>query len=540
MSLSSKEIAQLVSQLEHPDAEHQREIMDELIALGTSIVPQLTASLSLVEPSAREALVRVLSELGDTRAMVPLMRLVYDRRDRIEDANARGLAMKALMQLAQPSHAPKMFDFLMDVRRDADPFVRGWALEAMGRFGDARVRPILGEALKDEHDFVRERAHAALESLEGGEQHGLEQSELSRDEILQKIRNAQDGERVFWMNALHEREDTFELAVKLVKEGGKGAVIGLQVLLGLDDERARDVARRAFDRVDTSANKAICLRILAKSLHSDASPEELAIIRAGHAHSDTFVRMAAMAAGGVSGEDELVRRAMDALQSRDLHVAISAAEALSHGLTPEMKRFLPQLRDALARAHKMRHDLNDEEPALLEAHMLRAITNVLPGLVVGRSDVQRDALRSLREASAHWPVLVSALRLLRDTTDGVPALAKEERWQASHTLPLIELLTSEDDRVRERVIALLKHGAPSGIGALADQLERIIHDDSLDLTQDIIPLLERSGSQRAKQLLQDLCASPDEAVQLAAQAALRNLRNAQPVIDARFSRPPDA
>jgi HEAT repeat protein len=530
-----EEIARLIPQLDHPDAELQRGVMDQIVIMGSDAIDPLAANLNFAEPAACEAIVRILGEIGDTSAMVPLMRFVFDNKESIEKSDARGLAMRAIMHLAQPSHAPKLFDFLMDVRHDQDPFVRGWALEAMGKFGDARAEPILRDALSDEHDFVRERATSALDALEdsGGREQGLKR-ELSDTEILQKLRNAKDGEKTFYLNALAERDDAFELAARLVREGNKGELTGLQLILNMDDSRGREVARRHFRATDNAAHRAICLRILARFLQSDASPEEIAIIQAGFQDSDSFVRMAASAAAGVSGDEDLVKRAIGALKGRDIHAALSAAEALGRGLTPKMKRFVPQLRDALEQAHYLRLRTREEEPALLEAHLLRAINNLLPEVVVGRTDLQNDALRSLEKAGPFWPVIVSALRLLRDATAEEPARADEDRWTNSQTRYLVDLLDNEDDRVRSRVIDLLKHAGAPGETSIATAVERLIHDASFDVVEDGIPLLELAGGERSRTILKDLSSSPDERIANAAAAALRDRRNSQSVIDVSF------
>ncbi|CAN0600008.1 unnamed protein product, partial [Laminaria digitata] len=157
----------------------------------------------------------------------------------------------------------------------------------------------------------------------------------------------------------------------------KGELTGLQLLLQMEDGRARDVAKRHYHATDSDAHRAICLRILAKFLESDASADEVAVLRAGLQNRDSFVRMAALTAGAVSGDEELVRKGVESLKGRDIHAALSTAEALGRGLTPKMKRFVPQLRDALSQAHQLRVRTREEDPSLLEAHLLRALNNLL-------------------------------------------------------------------------------------------------------------------------------------------------------------------
>lgn len=534
---SPEQLAALIDRLDHPDAIFQRELMDNLVSLGPEIIPNLAANLSMAEPNVKTCLVRILAEIGDARAILPLMRFVFDNRGSIEDADARGLAMQGIMKLARPEHASKLFDFLWDMRQDADPFVRGYALEAMARFGDRRAEPILRGALSDEHEFVRQRAKLGLEHLEqntGTEQ--LAQNETSDAAILQKIRGSDGADRAYWLGILTERPNAFELASALVREEGKGQLIGLQLLQQLQDPRARQIATRHYRATRDAANQAICLRLLAQYMRADASHSELEIIRDGHAHSDPFVRMAALAAGGASGDGALVDQTARALESRDFHTALNAAEALSNGTTPEMRRLIPRLRDALDRAFKKRWSARDEESALLEAHLLRALGNVVDDRLVGRRDIELDALRSLDGARDHWPVLSSALRLLRQTSEDRRPLASDERWPRAATRQLADLLGHENLKVRDRALALLLYGAPADVTEIPLAVERPARLD-MDFALRAVPLLEQTGGERSKEVLDMLANAPDEQVRLAAAAAARRLRNSQDVIDATFVKP---
>ena len=90
MATVRDEIARLIPQLDHPDAELQRGVMDQIVLMGPEAIDPLVANLGFATPEACEAIVRILGEIGDTSAMVPLMRFIYDNKGSIEKSDARG------------------------------------------------------------------------------------------------------------------------------------------------------------------------------------------------------------------------------------------------------------------------------------------------------------------------------------------------------------------------------------------------------------------------------------------------------------------
>lgn len=546
MSPSLQDIAQIIAHLDHPDGKHQRDAMELLLSQGPEIIDPLVASLSISEPRGRAGIIRVLGELNDQAALLPLMRFVFDRKDSLPDRDARGLAMEAISRLAGPSQATRLFDFLMQMRQDQDPFVRGWTIEALGKFGDARANPIIAEAMQDPDEFVRQRARVVMSAQERLNQQpgqdALKGEQLSEQELMQKMRAVQGGERAYYADVLLNRPNAFELVTTLISEGGKGAMLGLQLLQKMPDPRARQVATQYFSHQEDATARAICLRIVAAHLKGDADAQELRIIEQGLNNPDEFVRMAAMAAAAASGHDPLTRQAIAVVErgsSQGTIPALEAAEALSRGLSPSQKRLLPELRDALHQAQRRRLGHPIDEHIQIEAHMLRALNNLIDDEpLIGTHEVIEQALGSLKDSERCWPIIVSALRLLRDLV-GERMLPVDGRFSAAQSIHLLPLMTHEDERVRGRVLDLLKRGAPEGFNALSSKLERLVHDPTLDLAQDIIPLIERAGGERARRLLMDLEQSKDPNTSQAAKNALRAMRAQQPVIEAKFTRPPE-
>jgi HEAT repeat protein len=530
--MNRQKVAQLVDALDHPDAVHQRDVMDQLVAEGPDIIDPLVANLSVAEPRARKCIVRVLAELDTTEALLPLMRFVFDTRESIVDGDARGLAMQAISGLATDSHASKVFQFLLDIYQDDDPFVRGYAIEAMGKFGDRRALPLVQEALADDQEFVQEKARDAVAALETkiSEAHD---EDVDDEELLQAIRGKQGGEREYYLNQLRTRDNAFELAERLVTEGGRGVIAGLEYMLESNDPRARSAARRHALSNDSPSELAICLRILSDHIRGDATEDELAVIRGALYNTDSFVQLAALEAAGVSGDDTLIERAVDATRNSDMDRRYAAAAGLSVGLRPEHRKFLPDLIEAVGLANARRLAVVSDDTVRIEAYLIRAIHRVVSEGGFGTSQAQEVALTSLEGALDMRPLVVTALELLDDTTPE-EGYDEDRRWPTDATRRLADLLAHPDDAIRDRTLNLLLRGAPSGLNAIIPSLERIIYDRGADIAGKVIPLLERVGTDDAIRLLGDLTEEKDDEVRVSAEAALKRLRNAEPYIDAEF------
>lgn len=527
-------IAQLVDELAHPDSEARRERMKTLIDLGSEAVPVLTNNLRLVDIDIRTSLVRVLGEIGDDRALLPLMRYVFDARGEPEESDARGLAMQAIMNIAEPRHADKLFDFLIDMKDDDDPFVRGYVVEAFGEIGDRRAEPFVEEGLDDEDEFVRERAERARKRLDAPEA-SSGQAELSQQQILQKLRISSGSEFEYYVNEFLKREDAFDIATRLVREDERDTMRGLRLLEKLDDPRVRQVARRQYELTPSDSARAVCLRLLADHLEGDASAEEQQVIRDGVRSRDPFIELAALEAAGVSGEEGLVRRAIDAVDSNDAERALTAAKALSRGLDPSKRPILPDLVDVFHAIHRRRvgasaEELQDEHLVRIEAHLVRAIHGVVSEPGLGLDEARTAALTALEQAASHRPILVTALSLLDDLLpdDG---LDSNKRWEGPDVQPLLDLLEHPDEEVVDRALTIVDRGLAGDVPGLADSLSRLLYSDVDTLLDRIVPMLERAGDRRAVELLEELGEHSDETVRETAESTLRRLRNRQDVLD---------
>lgn len=531
-------IARMVERLDHPDAIHQREVMDAIIAFGPQAIEPLAANLVLSNGRVQTALVQILGEFEDSRAVLPLMRFVWDSRGKIESSNARALAMKSLVRLVNDDEAPRMVAFLMDVSDDQDPFVRGWAAEALGKFGDRRAEPILRELARDDEEFVSEKAQRALASLDDSTSDAISRAarELSDFELLGKIRSERGAEQQFWLAELASRPNAFELASDLVRGGGRAVIYGLRMLQRLRDPRARGVAVALLTRSPENADiRAVATRLMAAHLAGDADDNEAEIIRSLSYDDDRFVRMAASEASGASGKADLVSRALQVVSSgRDADQIQAAARGLSLGLSSRDRGRFPDLSDAFATVHNIRVQSDDPAWAEAEAYLLRAIRRLVEGQNFGQKQAQTIALRALHDAAEKRPLVVTGIELLETSTpeDG---LESDARWSRDQAISLVEVLESAQDAdIVRRTLELMVRGVPDGMISTIDILERLAWNQEFDIPTSIVPLLKKAGSRRAMDLLQDLANSEDEEVRLAAETALRQKRNSEDVIDAEF------
>jgi HEAT repeat protein len=523
------EIADLIDRLNHPADDKRREVMRQLVEYGEQAVPVLEANLRFVEPEVRPALIRVIGEIGDDRALLPLMRFVFDTQGEPRESDARGFAMQAIMRIADQSHTDKLFDFLVDMKDDQDTFVRGYVIEAFGRLGDRRATPFVEDALEDSDDFVRECAQRAMDALEDSDSEALS-SKLDGRELLQKIRISNGSELDYYMKELAGRDDAFELAVQLIREDDRDTMRGLRVLQKLDDPRARQVARRQYQSARSDATRAVCLRLLGKHLEGDASDNEVELLRRGLKSSDPFIGLAALRAAGKSGNSQLMRQAIEAIESTDLSRAETAAQGLAEGFSPDTGRMIPDLLDAFHLIH--RHRRNDDAPEYpqIEAYLLRALERTVRGVGVGTSDAREAALVALSDAENLRPVLVNALRLL-DRLVAAEGLPPHERWNDPAVESLLKVLQHSDETIARKALELTDRAVAGDAPDLSDYLDRVVYEQPDILLEHVIPLLERAGDERARELLDELTNHNDGEVQEAAEQALRRVTDSDTTID---------
>lgn len=527
------EIARLIDQLDHPDAVRQREVRNRLVDLGPGAVDVITANLRTVSTRVRVGLVQVLADLGDDRALLPLMRYVFDERDNVTEGNARGLAMQSIMHLAQPRHASKLFDFLVDMRDDPDAFVRTYVLEAFGKIGDPTAAPYVREGLDDPSEFVRERAQKTLDELE------MSQSEptkkMSGEELLREIRSATGARLTYCVQLLSEHEDAFTLATELVREDGNRSMVGLQVLQSLGDPTARRVAVRHFQLTRSDADRAASLRLLAEHLDCDAESSEVNAIKRGLNYDDKFIELAALAAAARSGCPELTQRAVEATRSGDYNAAATASESLSKAADRLPANLARELFGSIQMVNGHRRHNPHEDLVRTEAYLLRTLSKMLAPNDPRAKQAQQTALASLRRSNELQPIVITALELLVRLTPE-SGYKMKDRWHPADAASLVPLLRHANPSVRRRTLEVIRRGAPGDAPNLSREFERLMRDEPDMVSEAVIPAILETAGPNAKKQLAQLAVADEPTVRRAAESALRRLRNRQPHIDVDFRR----
>ncbi len=543
MAKARGEIIRLLDQLDHPDAVRQQEVREKLVECGADAVDQLCANLGLVNRRVRTALVQVLGELGDERALLPLMRYVFDERQNVAESNARGLAMQAIMRIAQPKHASRLFDFLVDMKDDPDAFVRTYVIEAFGKLGLSEALPYVREALEDSNEFVRERAQKTLDALEMGDEESGE-AQMDPEALLKHIRSATGARLTYCVKLLREHDEAFDLACDLVREDGNRTLVGLQVLQALDDPAARDVAVRHFQLTNSEADRAASLRLLAEHLDGNARASEVRAIERSLQSSDKFIALAAMSAAGRSGDPRLSRRAIEATRSGDYAVAATASEALSEVAETLDASLAEELFDSLRMVRGHRRHNEHEDLVRTEAYLLRSLGKMLephagkPPYAEQARHAEQAALNSLRGSTGLQPLVITALELLIRL---VPerGYSLDERWHPADAGAIVPLLEHANPSIRRRALEVIRRGAPGDAPNLSRNFEQLMRGEPEFVSQAVIPAILETRGPNAKKQLAQLAVTDEPLVRRTAESALKRLRSRQPHIDVDFRRTRD-
>ncbi len=546
LSQDSNTIAQMIDRLDTPDADIQRSVMDELVSLGSNAVPMLAANIGLVNLRIRRGLVQVLGEIGDDRALLPLMRYVFDRRGRYEEADARALAMKSIIALTNGPD-DRVFGFATDMVRDTDAFVRAYTVDLFVALNERRGLPYIKDSLEDAEEIVRARASIALPKLSK-----IQRSEnmISGEELVEKILRSRGNQREFNLQELLSRPDAFSLAAALARADVSESTAGLRALQQIDDARARRIAGQVLNRpLDvTSAQRAIGLRIIARYLQGDATADEVQMIERGLYDEDRLVRLAALSAAGRSGVQSLLRSALTALQSGDVMTALTVAESISRAPSPALPNLFSTLDNILTDARARRisaetmlkspNSADAEDQVRLEAFLLRAMANALENEVSSAASAraQTQAVQSLQNSVTTptnlQPVYITAVELLDRATSNT---ASKNTWHLSEILLILDVHARLDSaRGRHRARQILKRVVPMGCQDLVPYLQQWRMDPEISIVDDIIVLLERAHSDAAIKILEELTHDSADTVRESARAILRRWRNSAPYIDVDF------
>jgi len=230
---------------------------------------------------------------------------------------------------------------------------------------------------------------------------------------------------------------------------------GLRLLHSIDDERVRNLAADFARQTSNAGHRAAALRLLADRLGGDATDQEIELIRRELRSNDAYVSLAAIEADGTSRAHDLLERTIDAVKDPDEELALTAAEALTRGLSDDHEHLIPDIATALRHVRDRRRDDATTERVKTEAYLLRALRRLASPHVGERRELLDEVLESLSDAHEHRPILVTGLSLLFNLVPDAP-----EEINASQLLPerlqhIDYLREHPQDDIRTRATQLL-------------------------------------------------------------------------------------
>lgn len=149
-AMGSPVIDLVAAALRDPSAERRTGAVEVLSEIGGTVtVPPLLEALQDASEDVRLMAVEALGEIRDPRAVQPLLEL-YGRD---ENKQVRYECLTSLGAIGDPAVAP----LLARETQSDDPYVRVWAIDALCVMGDARARELALLSLKDSYRGVRRR-----------------------------------------------------------------------------------------------------------------------------------------------------------------------------------------------------------------------------------------------------------------------------------------------------------------------------------------------------------------------------------------------
>jgi len=469
-----------------------------LTAIGAPALDPLIAALRHRESSVHDAAARLLGDLGDPRAVAPLIDALTDRR---------GPALSAAWALVEIG-APAV-DPLIVALRDPDAALADAAAQALGKIGDVRaVAPLLG-ALTHEQPQVCQAAASGLVQIGAPAIDPLVGALADRSATVRSGAAAALAElgwtpdrggagAWYWVT-----RGEWARAARL----GAAAVAPLVVTLREGEGSARVAAVQALGK--TGAAQAVPPLIDALS------------------DRDLAVRQAAAAALGQHG----MRQADAALRSRAVDALIDALHDRSNAVRQAAAAALGQIGDPSAVAPLI-EALNDKEIALRRAATAALVQIGDPRALEPLNRALQDGDPAVRELAA------DALAKLGwhpdEAASGATYWIVQRQWDrcveigAPAVPPLIDALRDEDPDVRraaaEALGQIAARQADAAVGARAAEPLGVLLRQDPHARQAAAGVLGRIGAPAVRPLIAALeQEGGDEQVRDAATGALAQI-----------------
>jgi HEAT repeat protein len=145
MQTGSSDIKSLIASLGEKDATKRQSAYESLVSMGKAATDSLIEALPSSRERMRHEIISALGEIGDPRAVTPLVKLLGDK-----DGLTRKLSREALVAIGQLS-----VPALIEASESKSKEVRWGAAKALGEIADPASIPTLVKLLEDKEFEIR-------------------------------------------------------------------------------------------------------------------------------------------------------------------------------------------------------------------------------------------------------------------------------------------------------------------------------------------------------------------------------------------------
>lgn len=517
-----------ISLFQHPSQGERHRALSEVVEMGEAAVESLLDALSSEERFVRQGALRALTQIASPRAASRLQAFVLEAASPLGDD--RTFAMQALAAAASPSLGDRSeaLAFFTGRLKDEDDFVRAYALEALGRLGDPRARPLLERGARDRDPFVAEKAAAALVRLEQTEVAPSLEEMLSPEAIEHGLQSREASRREMALRELRRRIDELDfdplpLVVRLIHGPNRiGRRSALEAVARLDLQDARGPVLTLLNNDHTDADiLANALRAMASLGVGEGSDRLMARAQQFLGHEDLFVRAAAVASLAAASVDDALPALIVALSDSEAWVREEASKAVAAHAGPALETSAEQLTAVIVlRVRSLQQKVQGRRPAG-EVQTLERLVGALASTVPhGCSPRLADEMAPAGYACLAAPaasVRLAGLDLLHEL---VTSGAKPAPPTRAALRNLAAALSSGDTAVVAAALAVLGAVLPAGSPDATKGLIEVLHRGQRALALDAIDLLGRAGDPQAQAVLEKLVRNPDAEISRAAESSL--------------------
>lgn len=505
--------------------------LEVFLQWGKLSVPTLLTRLRGLNEDTQKALIDVLGDIRDPRAVTPLLRDILSGGP-IEEVSAgfadnlRSSALEAVGKIRSP-HAVEQILFFLNkdnplltfsaikaleligsaeavprlIEISKEKLFKRAALEALGVIGDIHALDCLLAAFHSEQENIRRvtlKAIVALESKQTGQNKRI---------VRRQVKGAYTEDDYAFLVSILDHSDPFLKRGAICVLGWASEFRAIPVLILLLNEYDKDVIAALV------------------AMGPSVLPELLSLVGQG-VWEDDKMRQAAATIFGEIADPAGTPTLLDLLRDNSAHVREAAANALGRirdnetilPLMALLKDSYPEVQESAVRSLL---EMKSHLPKVDLLHMMQ-----------GESPHLRANAALLLGEIGHDAAIPDIAFLLKDPDEDVrrAAVCALGRFpQGKNIRPLLTALGDEDYKVRVAVLKVLEQ---QGAESVLDDLSPLLHDDNIWVRAALARTIDRGSGEKGLAILLKLSEDPTGVVQIAALVALgrRQEKEILPVI----------